>query len=131
MYPLAVLVEIRHAVLSRDVEPATELRIVVDQTVQTHEGDPEIVGAVNLIRIWRVAEQHAESRIPGHCGFSYPIENAGGSEPQTTATVFACVTFLASLLRGGARVPTRCRSDALALRALHRPRGRDATARWE
>src|SRR4029450_12643683 len=94
-------------------EPATELRIVVDQTVQTHEGDPEIVGAVNLIRIWRVAEQHAESRIPGHCGFSYPIENAGGSEPQTTATVFACVTFLASLLRGGARVPTRCRSDAL------------------
>ena len=38
--PLAVVVEIRRAVLARDVEPPAELRLVIDETVQTDERDP-------------------------------------------------------------------------------------------
>ena len=40
--PLAVLVQVGDAVLACDVETAAELRVVVEQAVQTHDGDPGI-----------------------------------------------------------------------------------------
>ena len=43
--PLAELVQIRHPVLTREVQPAADLRIVVEQAVEAHQRDPRITGA--------------------------------------------------------------------------------------
>ena len=43
--PLVVLVQVGDAVLARDVETTAELRVIVEQAVQTDERDSEVVDA--------------------------------------------------------------------------------------
>ena len=42
--PLTGLVQVGNTVLSRDIEPRPELRIVVEQAVEAHQRDPRIAG---------------------------------------------------------------------------------------
>lgn len=59
--PLAALGHVRGAEASREIEAAAELRVVVDQGRQAHDGDPTILGAFDLVRGWRVVEDHREA----------------------------------------------------------------------
>ena len=60
---LAVLIQTRDAVLTRDTKAAAELRMVVDQAVTAHNGDPRIARAFDLARGWRVVEDHGEPAV--------------------------------------------------------------------
>ena len=59
-----VVVEIRRAVLARDLKAATETWIVIDETVETDDRDVRVLGLlVELARIGRIGIQHREPGV--------------------------------------------------------------------
>ena len=108
-------------------QPTAELRIVVDQSVQATRGRSEDRWAVHLVRIGRVVEQHRKAAVAGPRGFAQPMRMLAGTEPHTTASVFACGAP-SSLLRGGARVTPVLQAHAPGRRRPRRPDGPNAKA---
>ena len=60
-HPLTFVVQIRNAVLARDVEPPADLRVIVDETVHTNELGVRRVVVVGI----DVREEHAIRGVDG------------------------------------------------------------------
>lgn len=63
--PLAVVVQVGDTMLSGKVETAAEFRVIVDETVQTYEGDAGVlVDVVDVFGVGCVGEQHGVAAVP-------------------------------------------------------------------
>ena len=122
--PLVVIVQVRDSVLARDIETAPELGVLVEQAIEMDQGDAMVIRSRTLSGSGASSKSTVNPESPGHSGLSWPIENAGGCEPHTIATVFVIV---ASLVRAGARARPCCRRRAPGHRLIRRPDGLDAT----